>query len=543
MLFAWDVLARKVIHADDVVERDRPYQCPNPRCRVPVYAAWGKVKDPYFAHYPGIGKLDCDEYHPFGAGGTYSYQAFKPTSRTEQQANRFAELELSLSGKGLTNWFLHLKLPPSNQERGYLKVRLAKDEIRKVPLINIYDRPRRYAVALGDHPIGVIQTSSDVRPQYAERVQQSETSLNLAGVTTFQGTSSGRYHPRAAKLFWGSSYFFVYKLAAPVTIPSALAPRLLSKHDNWVCSEVTLPVTENDQIASWLNLFAQIEPHPLRALISVLYPAIRRIDNAGVTHLPKSSELLIAVHQRTIAADSDRELWLETEAGHKVIKLPQTPDQLLSIPLTSGDNHFYVRYADDPGVVFLLGARPDPNLAPSIKIGVENKKSKRTASSSLLSTDCEQLLKDVRHKRADLGSLTAPYGITGRLLWRHNAFEPWVSRGLTVSPETSDEAIELLRNVLDNHALEVAIDFGSLGYHRLRRLRPKQIVVSLQSTTRRMLVWLLSQYADGRRALAVAAVDSELIAVLRLLPLKRAHFIHYRYVVYDWSRIAARAFT
>src|SRR5262245_37372211 len=95
--------AGKLIEAARAAIR-RDYTCPS--CRARVFLRRGSIRDAHFAHYPGEGKPECEQYHPYHPGTGI------PPTRTPQRrdSDESEELRLTVEHEG-SEWTLLLHIP------------------------------------------------------------------------------------------------------------------------------------------------------------------------------------------------------------------------------------------------------------------------------------------------------------------------------------------------------------------------------------------------------------------------------------------------
>jgi hypothetical protein len=113
MHFARVARTTQIVGASRSLRRRHGYQCPI--CGGRVSLRWGNLRDPYFAHLPNEGSLECEEYHP----------AFGSSSSTIHVNRARPEVEDSVDEAGLClddlgeQWTLYLRLPEiPNDELG-----------------------------------------------------------------------------------------------------------------------------------------------------------------------------------------------------------------------------------------------------------------------------------------------------------------------------------------------------------------------------------------------------------------------------------------
>lgn len=526
MKFAWDELANKGISADDVVERHRPYRCGN--CKARVYFNRGNWREAHFKHYPGEGKSDCDLYSPWSGTGYAGRTAFHPASRTQRESVRYASLTLCINANDKASWRLFLLLPPSGSYAGEISVRVAKNDLRVIPISSLHSTTRHIAVAPGDFTIGFVSASKDVDVSYLNRIRASETMLNAGGVTAFQVSDWDRYYRRAGKLFWGSSYYFILRAGARATIPKALRPEALLPRDDHECYLVTLPENPNDAVAKWCLDNTGLSLHERRAKVTLIYPDIQKIDNGLPRQLSRGDEALVLVQRETPASDISNEIWIETNSGPAVLDMPAEKCTVVSMPINRNDALLYLRCGDEPGMLFRIGEL-ELNMG-DVRAEICVTDSRSTISAPFYSEAARALMLRVRRGRAKGVEISLTGCPPPRIMKRASYARPW-----------SDPIDDVdLCTLLEDATTDLIVDLGPLGYHRFKAnaSAAEGSARVLPELARGTLKWLLSHYHDGVRALSTSHDDAVLIHALQAVALKRQHLAHYRYLLQCWNNAA-----
>jgi len=268
--WAYDRVERRDVSADEAVASKQRYRCPNRICQGRVFLSRGDYRRAHFKHYPGEGKPSCEDYHP----GLYIPQSAPNFHEDERiQADRVG-FELDIVGKRRLDWNLKLRIPRSDTEHGSIVMRLGPgpDGLRELQLRAIRNAAGAFDVIPCDEPIGIVQCTPGVPASYREKLNPGSITLPQSTCKAFHATGISRLRAVGSKLYWGVSYYFIWKTSAPVSLPAFLNPEEINQNHGWRCARITLPNTVDDALAEQVRDLTRLETTRSKAILSIVVP-------------------------------------------------------------------------------------------------------------------------------------------------------------------------------------------------------------------------------------------------------------------------------
>jgi hypothetical protein len=146
------------------------YRCPT--CNAEVSLRSGDYRVTHFAHKPGQGKPECDEFHP-SPDLVHSWRDV-PTSQGPEVDPLWLNIELEPerdARRGLRRWGLTLTVPKSPDDHGVIQIDLGGGDTRKIALSRLFLGPQTYRADPGAQDFGASWISPDVRPPYRAAIE------------------------------------------------------------------------------------------------------------------------------------------------------------------------------------------------------------------------------------------------------------------------------------------------------------------------------------------------------------------------------------
>src|SRR5262249_47536943 len=141
------------------------YRCPT--CKGEAFLKAGQIYIAHFAHMPGQGKPECDDYHPLE-----DLRRQWETSPTQLPTHKIDGLLLSIdlepdhdARRGLRGWGLRLTVPKSYDSHGEIRIDLGGGDVRPVSLATLSLGARTYPANPAALDFGAAWVSPEVRPE------------------------------------------------------------------------------------------------------------------------------------------------------------------------------------------------------------------------------------------------------------------------------------------------------------------------------------------------------------------------------------------
>lgn len=445
------------------------YRCST--CGSRVFLRLGDWRKPHFAHFPGEGSADCEDYRPGSGGGTS--QNYSICVGVEDSADK-AGLCLEDNGQ---NWSIYLRLPEiPNDELGAVSLSALQSAQVEVYAGNVLLKPLK-AIELrpgvGSARVSVIPTSDRYATSpsgkwpanvYTGRWELTSDGLTQIG-TLFRFSCSEwvRLRPRSL-VKWGESLCVVTHaqvhpplICSPIPVrkthtssamwmlwrivlpqePSAAVERWLESLDHSVAEPMARvkilsipdsfdPETRLSQFTHGTPLIAKVSvPYAGAKSLLALYFSTNRIVEP-VNPDPNSSDTYFEISLATpgicsLEVDAARETVAEFAIinQHRISDIRHRLSQLPKLRLSIGPDHFEA-WSDQKTAIAINKLNTDPEV--SINLGIEgcpidltySSHNERIVRTQISPREVERLLKSIISKRRR-GNLRVDAGALGSI--------------------------------------------------------------------------------------------------------------------------------
>lgn len=240
------------------------YDCPV--CEKSVSLRRGKKIPPYFAHLPGQGTFDCENFFPGNS-------SFAVKNAIKVIASRRMELRLSIAAeKNTKQWSLELVLPTCKfcQAEIILDVggRSQKLDMRSMV------KSRQIGAELSVKPYRIISYTGEPDPEFVAEVERECQGLPSKGAAVFTalGSGSAKGFPLAKELRCTETFAFLWKSPVTSSFHDELEVEILSIKEGWSLALFTIPEIPSVDCILWLKKFTHLPVIPARASISAIWP-------------------------------------------------------------------------------------------------------------------------------------------------------------------------------------------------------------------------------------------------------------------------------
>jgi Competence protein CoiA-like family len=525
MYVALDLDTGKQVRAD-AAQRRRYYRCPV--CHSPVHLRKGVYRDAHFAHDPGQGKPECENFHPSDdwRGPVPDLPVFVPPAQIiPRQRLSLLLIVHALVGRAPVSWALEVLVPRAPTRSGSLKFDGGGDGFRvDVSCAKLSGGAQSYRVNPDAESYRVSWVSSDADRAFAQSVQQRIPGPN-PNLTTVFAASRGNRKELAIGLDWGGTYYLLRRSDSIESIPPDIAVARLADSGGWSCSLITLPPMADLTIATWLRQATGLEVHPVRRRWGVPLPAMHALDPSARLVLDSGKDLLLAIYP----GDADlAPVALRATAG----------GDEASGSLWPGVWNFVRLHGFSPTLppMIEIGGHALPELlvrsfvrvAPQVvlQIGTEAVQ----GSSQLAGA----LLEQVRAGKVALNGMVFPSALEPKLRYRATGDLDWTKHSMDMVEDPDRHSVALTEATLEqttaiirDHGLDVVLDLGPFGYWWSdARSCVRMAAASVSPATRTHAAWVLS--AAGRPSGAAGGSDQTLAAEIMALHPPRWLAAHHR---------------
>lgn len=465
MLYAEIRRSERIITAAKA-SRYGEYRCPT--CKAEVFLKAGDVYVAHFAHMPGQGKPECDEYYPPDhlrrQWGTPTAQ---PTSHKIDGLALSIELEPDHdSSRGPRRWSLRLTVPKSYDTHGQIRIDLGGGDKRPVSLTALADGARTYTADPAAPDFGAAWVSPDVSPEYRQAVTHRIDGLNITGATAFAVVPQ-KLKPRCHSLRWGASYYFVWRTDLPLNFPANVERRALGENRGWSCCLLVLPDKSDPDVASWVEKASNLQIIAGRSRWALIYPPPFGTDDDGNLHIHSSANFLLAIKP----IDDEGELTCVTGQQSNSIRLAGGNRHLVEIGVGQqrSPRPIHLAWEEMPLNSLASRAYPEPTLEPAVLF--EFIRGSQKTQIPLHWASCKAQLVQVRLGDDLIAGVSGDHRLRGMLLFRRVGVFDWQSEDLNLSQAHSSgnrtflpsSQVDRVNAVLKDRSLEAEIDFGPFG--------------------------------------------------------------------------------
>jgi hypothetical protein len=525
------------------------YQCPT--CKAEVFLKAGDVYVAHFAHMPGQGKPECDDYYPPDhLRRQWGTPPAQPTSHKIDGLALSIELEPDHdSSRGLRRWSLRLTVPKSYDIRGQIRIDLGGGDKRPISLTALADGARTYTADPAAPDFGAAWVSPDVRPEYREAVTHRIAGLNTAGATAFAVVPQ-KLKPRCGSLRWGASYYFVWRSDLPLNFPSNIERRALGENRGWSCCLLVLPDKSDPDVAAWFEKASNLQIIAGRSRWALIYPPPFGTDDDGNLNVHSSGNFLLAIK----SIDDEGELTCLTGQQSNSVRLAGGRRHLVEIGVGQqrSPRPIHLAWEEMPLNSLASRAYPEPILEPAVLFEFIHGSQK--TQMPLHWTSCKAQLVRVRLGDELIVGVSGNHRLRGTLLFRQVGVVDWQSEDLNLSQAYASKSgdrislpsskVDRVNAVLKDRSLETEIDFGPFGTFVVGAVAVAEATsppIRLPWQLGRRIEWLCKAsgaFLDTRRRPIQSLDDAALLGHLSTIKLPAALLVNQRALQRELRQIA-----
>ncbi|BBW20218.1 Druantia anti-phage system protein DruB [Enterobacter kobei] len=439
------------------------YVCPV--CEKGVSLRKGKVVPPYFAHLPGHGTSDCENFVP---GHSFIAETIKNISK------RRMELRLLIPvGCNSREWSLELVLPTCNLCRA--KITLDVGGRSQTLDMRSMVKSRQIGAELSVNSYRIVSYSGEPDPKFVTEVERECPGLPSDGAAVFtalgRGTSKG--FPRARELRCTETFAFLWKHPVAPVFPDELEIKSLSSKLGWNLALVTIPETLSVESISWLKCFTHLPIVPARASITAIWPFLNQNTSINQVECVHAETVLLSANMvSTSSQNVGPTMYAQGSSSLlSAVGIEKSPAFFI---LNPGDSEFVGvsgSIEQDVNLFFSFYSNNDsPRKYPSVDL-VFTKKNKEKIIVSLHQRKCFEVMMEARRLGHKLEYMSMPPGVEGVARMQGKTESSVIKLVSSEDIASHDESLRLLSPValsklsdfLANVTYHLEIDFLGLG--------------------------------------------------------------------------------
>lgn len=263
------------------------YTCPV--CKKGVIPRKGDIRVPYFAHRPGYGTLECEN---FVLG--HSSLLVPEKEKINVTVKRRMELRLLiLAERKRREWSLKLALPTCN----LCRARITLDVGGRSQTLDMRSMVKRRQIGAepSAQPYRIVSFSGDPDPEFAAEVERECQGLPPVGAAVFtNGTSEG--FPLARELRCNDIFAFLWQQPVQPDFPDELTVDRLSGRQGWYLALVTIPETPSSESIAWLKCFTHLPVVPAKSSITAIWPFLTQNTSVNQIECLHSNTVLLSAN-------------------------------------------------------------------------------------------------------------------------------------------------------------------------------------------------------------------------------------------------------
>jgi hypothetical protein len=467
MYYARERRSRQIVAADKA-KAWGDYTCPT--CKAAVSLRSGKYRVDHFAHMPGQGKPDCEEFHP-SDDLTRSWQTASPPPEAQPVDPLLVSIELEPDyerRRGPRKWILRLTVPKAHDAHGQVSIDLGGGDKRKISLTKLSLEPQTYTANIESEDFAANWVSPEVKPEYRAAVEHRVAGLDPQRINVFAAVRA-KLKPRTNVLCWGEGYYFVSALDRPVTFPAGIVGKALASNQAWACSLVVLPYDPDPEVAAWLEQHCELPLIRSKRDWALVYPAPYSIDDDGSLQIPSNTEIVLAL--KSIDADHPGELTCSNGQASIAVELSGVRQHLVQITGSQrADKHIYLSWDGSHVASVVTTPYSDGEREPSVVLMFDG--AADGARAELHRASGQSLMARVRSGELSLVGMSGHPMLQGELRWRRCGSADWTKEPVvfvtgarpSFDAKLTAERVSEINAAVQDHGLDVELDFGPFGH-------------------------------------------------------------------------------
>jgi len=440
------------------------YVCPI--CKAKVSRRSGPKKTPYFAHWPGWGSSECENFFP----GQHGHDALSKVSVSVEKQ----KIELCLlipTGADCAGWSLELLLPPCRECRATVSL----DVGGRIQTLNMrgMQRSRRVTAELSVEPYRIVSFSGKPDPFFVTGVERVCSGLPALGAAVFAlGNSGQKGFLRARELRGSETFALLWREPAETNFPDELIVNRLRGRQGWSLALVTIPDEPSLECMGWLRSFTGLPIAPPAPSIIPVWPFLTKKSSINVVECVRSGMVLLSAKVPTGQGDQGPTMQAKSvSAKLSAVGLERSP---AFFALKSGGVDFVnVTEVNDPGIqeIVSFSLSPErPRGCPAVELAFMTPEG-FCRIVPLHQRRCTEIAAAARAQGVTLEYLSMPLGASGKLfvngpsgrsvtVLTSGGDAPPNSRDMRLPPP---DVLVKLTSALADPACHVEIEFGGFG--------------------------------------------------------------------------------
>lgn len=469
MDYAFNKLANKVESADQATGLDL-YACPC--CKAMMSHHAGTIRKKYFAHWPGWGTPECENFSPGQQTQNIQSGVFSALTKRRMDLRLIIPKE-----QGRTGWYFELVLPSCRACDATVTVDVG-GRLQPINMRGMTDGFRIMA-ELSTENYRIVSFDGNPDPLFKEGVERECLGFPSFGAAAFTASGRGeaRGFPRAQELRGSETYALLWKEPEAPDFPNELVLDWLVGRQGWHHALVTLPDRPSTECSQWLQSFTGLIVHPPVPYIIPIWPFLTRNSSVHTIEYAESSVVLLSAHMMPMRLH-DQGPTMQAFGGSDRLSATGVDRSPALFALTpERTEHFRVgknEYQDLQRIFIRAPSLGRNQRIPTVE-AIFRERDGACLVVPIYQKRCKTLLAAVRAQELSLGYLAMPPGIEGLLIAESPSErrEVDLSSGLVPASHNQHQRLlplEVQASVicyLTDPECHIDLDFGGFGRLRL----------------------------------------------------------------------------
>lgn len=446
------------------------YICPICQARVGHRAGIKRKK--YFAHWPGSGSSQCENFAPSQYGQNSLGSVFSALNM------RRMDLRLKIDkGQNRAAWYLELTLPSCRACDATVTVDVG-GRLQNIDMRGMTDGVRLLAEFSVEN-FRIVSFLGHPDRFFVEGVERECRGLPTLGAAVF--TASGRGgafgFPRAHELRKAETYALLWKDPVTPEFPHELIPDRFQGRQGWSLALITIPEAPSEECTEWLQSFTGLIVNPPVPSITTIWPFLARNSSVNAVECIESHAVVLAAHMMPAGPQDTGPSMLAIGGDYRISATGVERSPALFTLIPGDQKHFRVAKSETSETEKLfsrtLPARTPSDL-PGLEFAFTTPEGVRLVVPFGL-RKCKALVELVRAQQMRLEYLAMPPGTNGQLyadqlstptrlrLSSSELRAPHSPNQRLLAPDLQTTVI----NYLADSSSHVDLDFGGFGRLRL----------------------------------------------------------------------------
>ncbi|MCA7082376.1 hypothetical protein K7G19_02030 [Cupriavidus sp. DB3] len=472
MKYAINEVTGKLESADQTRGLGR-YICPV--CTAVVNFRAGAFRRAHFAHWPGWGSPECENF----VLGQYGVQ---PQGKAVAVADR-RKMELRLwipRGPDRAAWQLELILPTARECQATVTVDVG-GRFQTLSMRGMAQR-RRIGAEPSVKAYRIVDFEGKPDPAFLNGVERECSGLPAIGAAAFSASGAGELKgfPRSNVLRGGETFALLWRVPETPDFPDELEIEKLRGRQEWNLALVGIPEEPTESCIAWLESFTGLRMAPPVPSILPVWPFLTRHASVNCIDCVRSERILLSVARMPVGRGG-RGPAMQAQSGAM---------KLGAVGVERSPALFTLRPEGADFVRVTEATAPDSEAFFSFSLGVDHTAPPLTVELAFRAVQGDRqvvalhgarsagVTEEFRRMGISPEYLSMPAGAKGtlRIEGRDGSSTVALRSGSDAAPHdhrvclAQPDALAALRAALVDFACQVELDFGGFGRMRLARI-------------------------------------------------------------------------